>query len=555
VKWLAPVIAALALVGPAQAATCTAAEKQTAQAALAAYQKKIPKERVAYFKKHKRAAQRKAFVKKQQAKLKRLRRAAACDVPPPSPPPPPPDTTAPKLVSARVDASTVTVAFDEDVNAAAASFAVHVNGAARAVQSMAASGKAVVLTLAQPVGGDDLVALDYGGGVKDSAGNVAAPAPNLTVANATPAACSFMVGNNGLSGGGHANEGATDTTLYAPSTGTLRGIILWLDFSDAPATESIPALTEQLVPPAQAEYAAMSYGKFSLHIDAAPRWYRLAQPSTYYGLNASDGPGRKDQYIADSIQSADLDIDFSQYDVVYLVASAGASADMTTETDRQAGQPLAVADGKEIRHAVFIGNARLQEPRHGSDGIVHETGHVIGLPDLYGDPTSVGGWDPMSFNIMPGAEFMAWQRWKLGWLDPSQIRCVQPGRTVEATLTPLEPAGGVKMVVAPLDATRAVVIENRQPLGYDTRLCDKGVLVYTVEGTVTFPGSPIHVLPAHPGTDTDGSKQQQCGPKYDAPLDLAAGETSSMTVPQTGITIQLMSAAGSSYVVRVSRSP
>ena len=53
--------------------TCTAAEKQAAQAAVAAYQKKIPKERAAYFKKHKKAAQRKAFVKKQQAKLKRLR--------------------------------------------------------------------------------------------------------------------------------------------------------------------------------------------------------------------------------------------------------------------------------------------------------------------------------------------------------------------------------------------------------------------------------------------------------------------------------------------------
>ena len=310
-KWLIPLIAALALVGPAQAATCTAAQKQAAQAALSVYQKKIPKERAAYFKKHKKAAQRKAFVKKQQAKLKRLREAAACEVPPPSPPPPPPDTTAPKLLSASVDASTLTVAFDENVDAGAASFAVRVNGSPRAVQSVTVSGKTVVLTLPQPVGGDDLISLDYGGGVKDAAGNVAAPAGNVTVANATPAACSFMVGNNGLSGGGHANEGATDTTLYAPSTGTLRGIILWVDFSDAPATESIPTLTEQLVPPAQAEYAAMSYGKFALHIDAAPRWYRLSQPSTYYGLNAADGPGRKDQYIADSVHAADPDIDLA----------------------------------------------------------------------------------------------------------------------------------------------------------------------------------------------------------------------------------------------------
>ena len=58
--------------------TCTQAEKSTAAvAALASYQKKIPKERAAYFRKHRSAKLRKAFVKKQQAKLKRLRDAAA----------------------------------------------------------------------------------------------------------------------------------------------------------------------------------------------------------------------------------------------------------------------------------------------------------------------------------------------------------------------------------------------------------------------------------------------------------------------------------------------
>jgi hypothetical protein len=126
---------------------------------------------------------------------------------------------------------------------------------------------------------------------------------------------------------------------------------------------------------------------------------------------------------------------------------------------------------------------------------------------------------------------------------------------VQVTLTPLETAGGLKMVVAPLDANRALVLESRQPLGNDTRLCDKGVLVYTVDGTITFSGSPIRVLPAHPGTDTDGAKQQQCGPKYDAPLDLGAGETSSLHDAATGVGVELVSSSGGSYVVRVSRLP
>src|SRR5262249_22181697 len=149
----------------------------------------------AYFRTHKQAKQRKAFVKKQKATLARLREAAACEVPPA-------DTTPPRFLAASASGATVTLTFDEDVVAAdVAAFAVRVNGAARSIQSVTSSGKTVVLALAQPVGGDDVIALDYSGGVKDAAGNAAPPAANVVVANATPAACSFMVSTGALHGG------------------------------------------------------------------------------------------------------------------------------------------------------------------------------------------------------------------------------------------------------------------------------------------------------------------------------------------------------------------
>src|SRR5438477_85275 len=73
-------------------ATCTAEEQAANQAALAAYVKRMPRDRKAYFRKHHDKAHRKAFVKKQQAKLKALRAAASCQVetPPPTTQPPPP---------------------------------------------------------------------------------------------------------------------------------------------------------------------------------------------------------------------------------------------------------------------------------------------------------------------------------------------------------------------------------------------------------------------------------------------------------------------------------
>jgi hypothetical protein len=87
---------AAARVGPSSPslptrAACTADEQAANQAAFAAYVKRMPRDRNAYFRKHHDKAHRKAFLKTQQAKLKALRAAAACQVeePPPTPPPPP----------------------------------------------------------------------------------------------------------------------------------------------------------------------------------------------------------------------------------------------------------------------------------------------------------------------------------------------------------------------------------------------------------------------------------------------------------------------------------
>jgi hypothetical protein len=109
------------------ASSCTQAQKDAALAALAAYKKKLPKDRAAYFKKHKSKKQRAAFVKKQQAKLKQLQAAAACEVPPPPPPPPPSETVPPMLTSATASGTTVTLVFDEPL-ASVSDVGVLVNG-------------------------------------------------------------------------------------------------------------------------------------------------------------------------------------------------------------------------------------------------------------------------------------------------------------------------------------------------------------------------------------------------------------------------------------------
>jgi M6 family metalloprotease-like protein len=76
----AVVVAAPAVTAPT--ASCTYEQKQSRTQALAAYRARMAKDRASYFRTHKSAKQRAAFLKAQQKKLKTLQSAAACSVPP-----------------------------------------------------------------------------------------------------------------------------------------------------------------------------------------------------------------------------------------------------------------------------------------------------------------------------------------------------------------------------------------------------------------------------------------------------------------------------------------
>ena len=75
-------LAGAAVASPASTpATCTAAQKAQRQAALTAFQKRMPAAKKAYFGHHRSVKLRKAFIVRQQARLKVLSRGASCTAP------------------------------------------------------------------------------------------------------------------------------------------------------------------------------------------------------------------------------------------------------------------------------------------------------------------------------------------------------------------------------------------------------------------------------------------------------------------------------------------
>lgn len=332
-------------------------------------------------------------------------------------------------------------------------------------------------------------------------------------------------------------EGESLAGTIAPSVGTLRVVVLLVHASDSPPDESVSG-PEALLDGVSAWFRAVSYGRLELRVETIPRWLSLPARASVY---ARDG-GR---YIADAVAAADPCVDFSTFDVVYL-----APASQTPETVVFASlNSFGVrADGREIRlwipfdagFASSEGDPRL---------VIHEAGHLLGLPDLYtaNAPSTFHRWDVMAARWP--SELFAWHRWKLGWLDRDQIVCITRRSTRTVTLQPLERPGGTKAVVA--RGLRAIVVEVRARSGYDSSLCDTGVLVYEVDQT-PFKRAPVNVFPARPDRD---APERGCSALWNAPFDLDRGETGKLDLPSLGFRVRLLAKnADGSYRIRVTSS-
>jgi len=123
--------------------------------------------------------------------------------------------------------------------------------------------------------------------------------------------------------------------------------------------------------------------------------------------------------------------------------------------------------------------------------VIHETGHALGLPDLYdydgnkGPDGGVGGADMMDANHYDHNSF---SKWILDWVQPTVI-----GNGI-ATIT-LKDAGTSQECVAiwpDIDSQdvfgELFIVENRQKTGNDIQFPTSGLMVWHVDGTLSDGG-------------------------------------------------------------------
>lgn len=329
-----------------------------------------------------------------------------------------------------------------------------------------------------------------------------------------------------------ATEGRSRPDTVAPSVGVLRAALLLVHASDAsPEREEIArgkfeAATEW--------FRTVSYGRLELRVEATP-WLALPAPSSVYLTDP-------ERYLRDAVAAADPHVDFSDVDIVYIAPARGTP--VTNPPSAVLNSFGVRADGKEILLWISFGAGFATEAGE-PELLVHETGHLLGLPDLYLPfaPSTFNRWDVMAARWP--SELLAWHRWKLGWLDARAIVCITGRRTSRTvTLTPIERPGGTKALFIER-GRRILAVEVRAREGYDRTLCDSGVLVYAVDQT-PFRRRPVQIYEARSSSRPPAGN---CGGSWNAPFDRAPEEVANLNL--TGVRIEVLARlANRNYRVR-----
>jgi M6 family metalloprotease-like protein len=357
-------------------------------------------------------------------------------------------------------------------------------------------------------------------------------------------------------------EGVPTPRGYVRSTGTVHALTLMVDFSDAPGQGSAMDRFHEFFPRTQEWFRAASYGRLDYRPETpVTGWLRMPKPFKAYGIErgAPFDPGYR-QLVQDIVAAADPKVDFRSYDLlnVLVTPNAGPSALDTVLSVTFAGNGDApVADGVPVSNASFIYSRQDDGsgsfPRTGYRVLPHENGHTFGLPDLYTQDGggAVGHWDIMSEDWGANNDLLGWHKWKLGWLDGSQVGCAAARGSVQYTLTPLYRKGGGKLVIVPIDDHSAYAMEVRAQGGNDEVVCRPGLLIYKVDATVDTGRGPITVYDSH--RDSGGCTRS---PNVQAELsDAPFSPGESFKDPGHGITVQVAGTDDDGdYRVRVTRS-
>ena len=331
------------------------------------------------------------------------------------------------------------------------------------------------------------------------------------------------------------------------STGDVTATVVMVDFPDAPASMT-PTDAFARISPSADVFKEMSYGKFNYTFKPQLKWYRMSKNSSDYVAGGWTFIKHRD-YITEAAKLADADIDFSKTDSLIILANPDARgmgySGPAFAVIRKSGITL---DGKYISNGA---TSAYDLNDWKSIWLNHEVTHTLGLVDLYAFTQSnpanrhdglryTGEFSYMGLSSYESnaPSLFAYERWNLGWIDDSQIKCLKDVKSTEL-ISPVQTSGGVKAVIIPISRTKALVIESRRASGIDKNIAKSGVLVYVVDSSIQSGQGPIKVFPSDVSSD----------PRY-----LKAPRALGESVTTEGVTVKVTKSDDSGDTVEITKS-
>jgi len=129
--------------------------------------------------------------------------------------------------------------------------------------------------------------------------------------------------------------------------------------------------------------------------------------------------------------------------------------------------------------------------------MVHEFGHLLGLPDLYdtdyagngGQSCGAGFWDSMAYGCDLGngtkpAHLSAWSKQLLDWINPVNVIYEGDYSVSDAAYGAASSDGFYRLWTNGKKGNEYFLVENRQPNGFDAELPGAGLLIWHIDDSV-----------------------------------------------------------------------
>lgn len=355
-----------------------------------------------------------------------------------------------------------------------------------------------------------------------------------------------------------------------PSIGTVNATLIFIDFPDAKHNETVEeAMRDVSLSDTMDFFKESSFGIFNLNISMpSTTWYRMKSPSYSYNYNLNLSMETHQKLAQDALEAVGTNVSFKETQLL-IIAAARTATIIGSISATGFFSPVA-ADGTIMSNVINI-SVDFYAASTSKSSIGLTTAFAMGIrgqcpPSIGVDAGDayLGGYSPMCDATPLAPDYLARQKWALGWLDEmTEVTCVgtDNGSTLSLpfnknlTLTAVESnttsstnssAPQTKLAILPLPGTKSLYVEARTKSGADADACLSGsgaggVLLYLADSSgLDGPSDPVQIVDLQPHSVPTG-----CGSERQGYLDLLGlsgkDQVTSYLVPNTGVRIRVLS--------------